>query len=174
MNRLESCAVNMDANDIGPESNRCLTPSSVIPCNESQSLQRGQKMNLFDEAAKNSAHLESRFDHIKSTLSPIEITSVEKFVRGVKDYGLVAINMRQTVLIAFLTTNEYQNMYEWAEWVSGISIVRLRRFSKRDCRIFMSVVSASMIVSIKERLSVTELLQPRCWPNKLRRLLHNS
>ena len=78
-------------------------------------------MNLFEEAAARSADLEDRFDQIRSTLTRSEWGFVEKFVRWVSHHGSVGINMRQSVLLAFLTTNEYQNIYEWAEFVSSVS-----------------------------------------------------
>lgn len=78
-------------------------------------------MNIFEIAATNSTDLEQRLIKNRARLTSAEISAFDRFVQGVRDSSSIGINMRQTVLIAFITTSEYQNIHDWAESVSLIS-----------------------------------------------------
>jgi hypothetical protein len=98
-----------------------LEPYHSLRQSEVHKLAFSPEMNIFDEAANNSANLQRRFDEIISPLSSTEKSKIQRFVDNIAANGSLGINMRQTVLIAFLTTDEYQNIYEWADRVSVFS-----------------------------------------------------
>lgn len=72
-------------------------------------------MDLFAVAADNAGSLERQFDSLKSNLTPTKANSLTRFAERVKQDGRISINMRQMVLISFLTFGKHQNIYEWAQ-----------------------------------------------------------
>ena len=78
-------------------------------------------MNLFAIAASNAASLERTLDKIRAVLASDETDRLERFLNWIHNDGRVAINMRQTTLLILITTNNYQNIYEWAVSQSHIS-----------------------------------------------------
>jgi hypothetical protein len=79
------------------------------------------EMNLFSTANRNGAAIERRFHNELSLLTPEEADDLERFVDIVKQQGRVAINMRQMVLLNFLTFEKHHNIYEWAQLVASYS-----------------------------------------------------
>lgn len=93
-------------------------------------------MNLFTVAAANAASLEQRFHNIKSTLPSKELDELNRFIEWVERERHVAINMRQTVLLSFLTLGNYQNIYEWARSHSSISLLPIDHILREALKAF--------------------------------------
>ena len=78
-------------------------------------------MDLFTIAEENSSTLEGRFENLISSLTQTDAGALNRFFQRLEKEGRVAINMRQTVLLSFLTFGKHQNIHEWAQLRIGKS-----------------------------------------------------
>lgn len=72
-------------------------------------------MNFFEACANNSASLEGRFQAHISSLEEGERNKIERFAGRVKQEGRIAINIRPTNLLDFLSFERFLNIHQWAD-----------------------------------------------------------
>ena len=77
-------------------------------------------MDIFAAARGNVTYLE---DGLQTLLGakPASETVLRQFAQQVENQGCVSINMRQSVLISFLSLGRHQNIYEWADYRARMS-----------------------------------------------------
>lgn len=70
-------------------------------------------MDLFTTAAENGARLDERAAALCASLDPSARACFASLSGRVERDGRIGINMRQSVLLSFLRSSTYQNIYEW-------------------------------------------------------------
>src|SRR5690242_7757276 len=71
-------------------------------------------MDLFAVAAGNANRLEERVRALAQGMVAADRDRLERFMACVERDGRISINMRQSVLLAFLTNSTYRNTYQLA------------------------------------------------------------
>ena len=72
-------------------------------------------MDLFALAVANGPKLEQQFAGLRSKLPTPEVEVLARFASYTESEGRVSINLRQTVLIEFLTFGRHLNIHGWAK-----------------------------------------------------------
>jgi hypothetical protein len=75
----------------------------------------GATINLFAIAVANADTLAQSLQDLLTSVPADEAVRLSEFSERIQHDGRISINMRQSVLISFLTFSEHQNVYEWAD-----------------------------------------------------------
>ena len=76
-------------------------------------------LNLFELAQQNDDRLKQQFDAYRSRLDDGRKPIIDEFAEQVTANGRISMNMRQSVLAAFLSSGKHQNINEFADAESG-------------------------------------------------------
>ncbi len=86
-----------------------------LPHASMDSGDKGGWMNLFQIARDNAESFSQRYESMRDAMG-VAAPKLEQFVMTVQSEGRLAVNLRPTVLLRFLTlAGEYHNIYEWAD-----------------------------------------------------------
>lgn len=75
-------------------------------------------MNLFSICLLNNPEIEIQFQTYVNPLQPTEKNILKKFGDKILNHGQIGINMKPMVLLDFLISKRYLNIYEWVDHIS--------------------------------------------------------
>ncbi|RJP24848.1 MAG: hypothetical protein C4527_18045 [Candidatus Omnitrophota bacterium] len=83
------------------------------------------KPNVLEIARENSENLQRQYEELLAEVETKHVENLKRFTRCIEQDSSVSINMRQEVLLGYLTSNAYHNIYEWVR-------TRAKRSSKTE------------------------------------------